>query len=224
MDRAEFDFLRPSCSWHWVQSSLRVDHPFPVPWQKIHKIQWLRAHAVCKCFQLILSICSEHLLKAHLVANASAGSAGHGGAPLAAVVVVIILLWLFLSSCSCSCSCSCCCCCCSSSSSSSSSSASSASSIFLLSQTPKLHPISSFFLERTSTKHVICYVLLTFQPQISIFVVFCIVPAKTTGIYFKLNMPKHCYLQRVCAFCPKRLYLDHSWATFLGGKFAAPYG
>ena len=144
MDRAEFDFLRPSCSWHWVQSSLRVDHPFPVPWQKIHKIQWLRAHAVFKCFQLILSICSEHFLKAHLVANASAGSAGHGGAPLAAVVVVIILLWLFLSSCSC-------CCCCSSSSS---------SSIFLLSQTPKLHPISSFFLEPTSTKHgyLLCFV------------------------------------------------------------------
>ena len=65
-------------------------------------------------------------LKANLVANASAGSAGHGGGPLAAVVVVIILLWLlivcflllllfffllFFFSSSSSCCCCCCCCC-----------------------------------------------------------------------------------------------------------------
>ena len=63
------------------------------------------------CFQMfpayiILSICSEQFLKANLVANASAGSAGHCGAPLAAVVVVVILLWCFSSCCSCCCSCS----------------------------------------------------------------------------------------------------------------------
>ena len=63
---------------------------------KSTKIQWLRAHAVFKCFQPILSICLDCFLKANLVANASAGSAGHGGAPLAAVVVVIILLWLLI--------------------------------------------------------------------------------------------------------------------------------
>ena len=33
--------------------------------------------------------------KQNLIANASAGSAGHGGAALAAVVVVIMLLWFF---------------------------------------------------------------------------------------------------------------------------------
>ena len=170
MDRAEFDFLRPSCSWHWVQSSLRVDHPFPVPWQKIHKIHWLRAQAVFKCFQLILSICSEHFLKAHLVANASAGSAGHGGAPLPAVVVVIILLWLFFS----------CCSCCSSASSS-------ASSIFLLSQTPKLHPFRVFFWNRLQQNtlcamfcwHLLCFVSSQQKPLVFTSNVTC----QNTAIY-----------------------------------------
>ena len=63
---------------------------------KSTKIQWLPAHAVFKCFQLVLSICSKHFLKTNLIANASAGSAGHGGAALAAVVVVITLFWLFI--------------------------------------------------------------------------------------------------------------------------------
>ena len=44
----------------------------------------------------ILSICSEQFLTANLVADASAGSAGHCGASLAAVVVVIILLCFLL--------------------------------------------------------------------------------------------------------------------------------
>ena len=113
MDRAEFDLLCPSCSWHWVQSSLRVDHPFPVPWQiKKNPV----APSWC-CFQVfptytgtVLSYFHmfrnrlEHFLKANLVANASAGSADMVVRPwltwlwcfFFCVVVVLLLLLLFL--------------------------------------------------------------------------------------------------------------------------------
>ena len=102
---------------------------------KSRKIQWLRADAVSKCFQLIQVLsyfqfrnCLEHFLKANLVANASAGSADMVVRPW------LTWLWCFLL-----------CCCCSSSASSFSSSSPSASPICLLSHTPKLHPFRVFF-------------------------------------------------------------------------------